>query len=302
MTSREHRDRRSAGGRMPSGSCSRAAPLARPDEGPIAAALLVRGATRSAVVQGGCSDARMPWDGRRAAARGSTGRHGFALVEALVVGTVGLLVVQAAWSVAAAQSAVASRVVAGAEELDQTRLIRHLLSVEVAGAAGQGDRSIVGGELHLRAFRGAAFACSEQPAAGWAVATDGYRSPNRDKDSVLVLSADGRWRASALRHRSSAGSRYCQPLEGFVTEVWSLDPPRPAALAGIYFERGGYRFSGSALRYLAGSRWQPLTSTRIRTGSSTIAASTGGAVETSVAWDGRGFDRSASSWKSWSRR
>lgn len=238
----------------------------------------------------------------RAATRSSTGSHGFALLEALVVGTVGLLVVQAAWSVAAAQSAVASRVVAGAEELDQIRLIRHLLSVEVASAAGQGDRSIGSGELHLRAFRGAAFACSEQPAAGWAVATDGYRSPNSDKDSVLVLSADGRWRASALEHRSSAGSRYCQPLEGFVTEVWLLDPPRPAALAGIYFERGGYRFSGSALRYLAGGRWQPLTSTRILTESSTIAASTGGAVETSVAWEGRGLDRLASSWKSWSRR
>lgn len=246
---------------------------------------------------------RIRWEGSlRAAAGSSTGPHGFALVEALVVGTVGLLVVQAAWSVAAAQSAVASRVVAGAEELDQTRLIRHLLSVEVAGAAGQGDRSIVGGELHLRAFRGAAFACSEQPAAGWAVATDGYRSPNSDKDSVLVLLADGRWRASALEHRSSVGSGYCQPLEGFVTEVWLLDPPRPAALAGIYFERGGYRFSGSALRYLAGGRWQPLTSTRIRTEFSTIAASTGGAVETSVAWDGRGLDRLASSWKSWSRR
>ena len=239
-----------------------------------------------------------PW-----AAPGSlTGSHGFALVEALVVGTVGLLVVQAAWSVAAAQSSVASRVVAGAEELDQTRLIRHLLSVEVAGAAGRGDRSVRGGEIHLRAFRGAAFACSEQPALGWAVATDGYRSPNSDKDSVLVLSADGRWRASALERRSSAGSRHCQPLEGFVTEVWILDPPRPTALAGLYFERGGYRFSGSALRYLAGSRWQPLTSTRIQTDSSTIVASNGGAVETSVAWDGRGLGRSASSWKSWSRR
>ena len=290
MISREHRERRSAG-------------LARRDEGPIATAPLVRGATESAAVQRGCCAARMPWDDRpRAATGSSTGPHGFALIEALVVGTVGLLVVQTAWSVAAAQSAVASRVVAGAEELDQTRLIRHLLSVEVASAAGRGDRSIVSGELHLRAFRGAAFACSEQPAAGWAVATDGYRSPNSDKDSVLVLSADGRWRASALEHRSSAGSRSCQPLEGFVTEVWLLDPPRPAALAGIYFERGGYRFSGSALRYLAGSRWQPLTSTRIQTDSSTIAASTGGAVETSVAWDGRGLDRLASTWKSWSRR
>ena len=231
-----------------------------------------------------------------------SGSPGFALVEGLIAGTLGLLVVQAGWWVAAAQSAVASRVIAAAEELDQTRLIRHVLAVEIGNSAREGDRRVAHGELHLRAFRGAAFACSTQPAAGWAVATAGHRSPSSDKDSVLVLSADGRWRPAALERRSSAGSSDCRRPRGFSAEVWILDPPRPDALAGLYYERGAYRFSDGAFRYRVGNRWQPLTSTRIATDASTIEATSTGAVEASMGWDGRGLAQPRESWKAWARR
>ncbi len=59
----EHRDRRSAGGPWTGPGehrDRRSAPLARRDEGPIATALLVRGATQSAAAQRGCSAGRMP--------------------------------------------------------------------------------------------------------------------------------------------------------------------------------------------------------------------------------------------------
>ena len=61
IDSREHRERRST-------------PLARRDEGPIAAALLVRGATQSAAAQRGCSAARMPWEVCPRAANDRVGR------------------------------------------------------------------------------------------------------------------------------------------------------------------------------------------------------------------------------------
>ncbi|MCY3943069.1 MAG: hypothetical protein OXG18_04805, partial [Gemmatimonadetes bacterium] len=65
IISREHRERRSASGPWTGPDehrDRRSAPLARRDEGPIAAALLVRGATQSAAAQRGCSAARMPWE------------------------------------------------------------------------------------------------------------------------------------------------------------------------------------------------------------------------------------------------
>ncbi len=66
----EHRDRRSA-------------PLARRDEGPIAAALLVRGATQSAAAQRGCSAGRMPSGSCSRAA--SLARRSAARIAALFV-------------------------------------------------------------------------------------------------------------------------------------------------------------------------------------------------------------------------
>ena len=54
----------------------RSAPLARRDEGPMAAALLVRGATQSAAAQRGCSAPRMPWEARPRAAKAPAARRG----------------------------------------------------------------------------------------------------------------------------------------------------------------------------------------------------------------------------------
>ena len=229
--------------------------------------------------------------------------QGFALVEVIVAGTLLLLVVQVTWWSTAVQSLVATRVVAGARMVDETRLIHHLLTSEIGQGEGGGDWNVVGRELHLRAFRGIGFACHGQPANGWGVAVAGHRLPNSDKDSVLVFSADGSWRPSALARRSRTGTLDCHELGGFSTEIWFLDPPRPRAVAAVYFENGAYRFSDGAFRYRIGNRrWQPLTGTGIVVDSSAVIAAGEDALEARVTWEDPSPIPPSTRWKIRGRR
>ncbi len=229
--------------------------------------------------------------------------YGFTLTELIVAGTLLLVVVQAVWWVTAVQGRVATRVVTGARMLDEARLIHHLLSVEVGNGEGSDDwRVTTERELHLRAFRGAGFGCRSQPANGWGVAAAGYRLPDSGKDSVLVLSGDGSWQPSALVRRSRAGRLDCQELDGFSTEIWFLDPPRPGAIAALYFENGAYRFSNSAFRYRTGNRWQPLTDTGIDVDSSGVVQLGADAVEVGVTRERPGPFLPSTRWKIRARR
>lgn len=229
--------------------------------------------------------------------------RGFALAEVIVAGTLLVLVVQVAWWVTAMQSVVAARVVAEARMLDETRLIHHLLSTEVGHGESGEDWGVNGGELHLRAFRGVGFACRTQPASGWRVAVAGYRFPDSDKDSVLVLSDDGSWRVSALGRRSRRRTLDCQELDGFSTETWFLDPPRPRGVAALYFENGAYRFSDDAFRYrISNRRWQPLTGPEIAVDSSAVVATGPDGVEVIVTWRVLDPIRPSTRWKLWVRR
>lgn len=199
--------------------------------------------------------------------------RGFAVTEAVVAGTLLLLIIQVAWWVTAVQSATATRVIDEARMLDENRLIHHLLVTEVGHGRAQADWSVDANALVLRAFRGVGLACRTQPVDGWGVATSGFRAPNPDKDSLLVFSAEAGWQVSRLVGTASADSLDCQGIAGFSTAVWSLDPPRPGALAAVYFERGQYRFSGGAFRYRVGQGgWQPLTSLGISEDSSSLHA------------------------------
>ena len=235
--------------------------------------------------------------------RSSRRRHGFVLAEVIVAGTLLLLVVQVAWWTTAAQSLVATRVVAGAWMLDETRLIHQVLSTEIRHSEAGADWTIDGGDLSLRAFRGVGFACGQQPADGWGVAVAGYRLPDPDKDSVLVLSADGRWRAAALERRLRGSGFDCQELPGFSAQVWTLDPPPTRPLAAIYFERGAYRLASDAFRYRrGGGGWQPLTGTGLAADSSVLEAAGGQGLEARVTWEDLDAMYPSFRWKIRSRR
>lgn len=238
------------------------------------------------------------------------GRAGFMAAEAVVAAALLLLVIQAAWSVLAVQGAAAVRVVEGARLLDETRLVGHVLGLEMRPGLAARDWSASGGELRLRAFRGLGFACRNQPAGGWAVNVSGHRNADSDKDSVLVLTADGAWRTAALARRSRGRNLNCQTAVGFAPQVWRLDPAVTDGVAGLYFERGSYRFSDGAFRYRRGSRWQPLTSAGLAMDSTGLSA-TGAGVGLGVrlAWKSGGGSAHrrvavppSRRWTAWGRR
>ncbi len=235
--------------------------------------------------------------------RFARGPRGFALAETIVAGTLLLLVVQVAWWATAAQSLVATRIVAGARILDETRLVHQVLSTEIRHGESGGDWVVEGGDLALRAFRGIGFGCGTQPGAGWGVAVAGHRLPDRDKDSVLVLSADGGWRPAALVRRTRTTGLQCQQVAGFSAEVWILDPPPSRPVAALYFERGGYRLASNAFRYRRGlGGWQPLTGTGIAADSSFLLATGRGGLEAHVIWEDPGPMHPSFDWKMWARR
>lgn len=228
--------------------------------------------------------------------------------EAVVAATLLLLVIQAAWSVAAVQGAAAVRVVEGARMLDETRLVGHVLGLELRpGLAGR-DWSASAGEVRLRAFRGLGFACPSQPAAGWGVSVSGHRNADSNKDSVLVLTAGGAWRTAALARRTRGRNLNCPAAAGFAPEVWRLDPAVPDGVAGLYFERGAYRLSDGAFRYRRGSRWQPLTTAGLAMDSTGLSAD-GTGVGVRLEWksggrsrSGRGVVPTSRRWTVWGRR
>lgn len=230
-------------------------------------------------------------------------RRGFALAEAIVAGTLLLLVVQVAWWTTATQSLASMRVVAGARVLDETRLVRHVLSTEIRHGEPGGDWTVAGGDLSLRAFRGFGFTCRTQPNDGWGVAVTGYRRADRDKDSVLVLSADGSWRPAALVRRIRRAGLDCQQLPGFSTEVWRLDPAPTRPLVGLYFENGAYRLASNAFRYRrGGGGWQPLTGTGMAADSSVLGAAGARGLEARLHWEDPGPMHPSFRWRMWTRR
>ncbi len=233
----------------------------------------------------------------------SPGNTGFAVTEAVVAGTLCLLIIQVAWWVTAVQSRAATRIIDEARILDEDRLIHHLLVTELGHGRAQLDWNVDANELALRAFRGVGLACRTQPRNGWGVAASGYRSPDSGKDSVLVFSEHSGWQVSRLVGVARGGSLDCQDVPGFSPAIWSLDPPRPGALAGVYFERGQYRFSSGAFRYRVGnSGWQPLTSMGIADDSATLAPAGAGGVAARVLWTETHARPGSVSWTVWGVR
>ena len=153
------------------------------------------------------------------------------------------------------QSVVATRVVTGARILDETRLIHHVLASEIGQGQAGLDWRIQQGELHLRAFRGMGFGCGKQTRQWLGSRRNGAPGFRREQGfRGLVLSGDGSWRGATLTRVSRARNIDCQEVPGFSPEIWYLDPPVVHPLAGLYFERGAYRFSDGAVPVPEGPR------------------------------------------------
>ncbi len=192
-------------------------------------------------------------------------RRGISLIEALVVLVLLSLVVQMGWTVLGAQRRAASSLALRAEGLETVRTVGWLLSQELAGGEPGGDWWASEDSIGLRAFRGLGVVLGGSGLPDrLRVCYRGIRNPAPEKDSVLLLGTDGRWRAHDLvrRTRLSGG---CAQVPESSEEEWVLSPePRSSVLARA-FERGSYHLSSGALRYRRGGGGrQPLTPERIQ--------------------------------------
>jgi len=190
---------------------------------------------------------------------------GFSLLEALLGILLTGLLVHGGWSVLSLARKAGERVGEMAEELETVRTVAWILSEELSGGQEGRDWWLgVPDTVALRAFRGVAFPRGTDPDGGWRVCFRGSRSPNPEKDSVLVLAGDGQWRPHGLKARLRVAGACLEDEEGR-GEVWALEPEAGAGVFGRLFERGSYHATQGALRYRrgAGGR-QPLTPLRIQ--------------------------------------
>lgn len=194
--------------------------------------------------------------------------RGFTLVELLGSLLLLMVVVQGAWTVLARHRRAAEHTGAVAEGLETVRTLSWLLPQEFSGGRPGEDWWTEGGDsVRLRAFRGWGLVQTgraDPPRV--TVCFRGVRSPNPEKDSVLMMDREGSWRAYGLQGRVKK-EEGCEGWAGSWVEEWLLDAEAEGWMVGRIFERGSYHISDGALRYRRGNGGrQPMTPLRIESG------------------------------------
>ena len=187
--------------------------------------------------------------------------RGFTLVETLIALLLGLFLVHAGLDALRRVDAARERIAARTDALVALRVSRHVLRRETRHAVAGADWSVGGDSLSLRAFRGAAVVCGLGGApTDILVSYRGDRAPDPTKDSILLLTPEGRSSVHALVG-TAATTAPCAALDSADAALWTLDAPvGEDVVAAKLFERGSYHLSGSALRYRRGPGGrQPLT-------------------------------------------
>lgn len=207
-------------------------------------------------------------------------RHrGVSVIELLVVLALLSLVVQLGWTVLSGQRRAATALSVRAEGLETVRTVGWLLPEELSGGEPERDWWVAGDSIGLRAFRGVGFVLGDSVRGDRVrVCYRGIRSPAPEKDSVLFLGIDGRWRAHDLVSRALRPGACVQTADAW-EEEWVVSPEAGRSVLVRLFERGSYHLSSGALRYRrgAGGR-QPLTPERILEGNILVPSSPGGRV------------------------
>jgi hypothetical protein len=185
-------------------------------------------------------------------------------VELLVALTLAMLVLTGVVGFVVASLRWADRVAARADAVEIARAVWMILEEELRpGLPGRDWRLQSEQAIELRAYRGVARVCGRD-GGRWSVAWRGARAPDPTRDSVLVLGADGGWRAAPL-DGSWSGGQSCVLLPGETARLldWSGAADPTPALVRI-FESGRYSLEDRAFRYRrgAGGR-QPLTPERV---------------------------------------
>jgi hypothetical protein len=198
---------------------------------------------------------------------------GISLPEALLAILILFLAVPSAISVFSQFRTAVAGGEARSEGLETVRTVAWLLAEELSGGrpfrdwqAGPGD------SVSLRAYRGLGVVSPGfNGTGGLPVCYRGLRNPNPEKDSVLLLGKDGRWKAHDLAARIQSSDE----CDGGRNETWDLLPPPGNPVLARVFENGSYHFADGALRYRRGRGGrQPITPERIESGS--LKARSGG--------------------------
>ena len=204
-------------------------------------------------------------------------RAGYTLVEALVallvagvltlclallLGVIGRAALRHAETSAAAETERTVGAVLGAE-------LRFLTAADAAFA----DDSV-----RLRAFRGRGIVCAVR-GNEIAVSYHGVRSPEEDKDSVLVVWGD---REVAYDVDGVYLGGGC-PDESYRITVARTALAQDTPLVALLFETGAYSISAGALRYRRGSAGrQPITEENLAAGGGIARAQGGAAASVSM--------------------
>ncbi len=186
---------------------------------------------------------------------------GASLPEAIVALLLGLLVLQLALGTLARFRTAQADLAARTDALVALRLGRHVLRRELRHGLPGRDWIADSDSLTLRAFRGTGLVChSDSAAAELVVSYRGDRAPDPSKDSVVLVTQEGRSVVRALRGTGASATPCPGWLAGRETR-WRLDVAAPAGtVLARPFERGSYHLADAALRYRRGaSGRQPLT-------------------------------------------
>jgi len=221
------------------------------------------------------------------------GRGGWTLPELLVGSLVAALLLGGAVGLLHRTARVVQTLVDREERMETLRTVWSILHQEVgSGISGRDwelehDSHGGGRAIRLRAFRGLAIPCGWVPGSREGVVVwRGHRTPDPERDSLLVLTRAGSWQAVALEAHSPAGGTAqvspgeyepdpqgregaeCPPDFPGAFATWRLGEDPDQVLFLRYFERGRYSLEDGAFRYRRGGEGrQPLTPERVGAGS-----------------------------------
>lgn len=190
------------------------------------------------------------------------GCGGATLVEVVVSLLLGVFLLGLCLRTVGRGRAAQASLVATAEALAALRVGRHVLRAELRMSVPARDWGpLARDSLPLRAFRGVALVCPARPSDRELLVTvDGRRLPDALKDSVLLLTSEGRWVAYELEEAEPTALRCPADAERPVQRWRLAASPEVGVALARYFERGSYHLSDGALRYRSGAGGrQPLT-------------------------------------------
>lgn len=145
------------------------------------------------------------------------------------------------------------------------RVLRSVLRAELGtGVPGVDWTADAPDSIRLRAFRATGIPCGRAADSTVVLRLRGIRVPDPSKDSVLVMTGEGKWEVADLVGREPAA---CDSIDAAALlsgstriERWTLRPMPHVPVLLRAFESGSYHLADDALRYRrgAGGR-QPLT-------------------------------------------